>query len=93
MLRACRAMGLSSPSNQARGAAGAMQRRWGGLSPRPMLAQRAAWKARLEWEKYQHILIFSSTSTDHCILIRALLPFHLGAPAGDNCHSLVRAVQ
>lgn len=70
-----------------------LELRRGGLSPRPALVQRAARKARLEWEKYQHILIFSSTSTDHCILIRALLPFHLGAPAGDNCHSLVRAVQ
>lgn len=93
MLRTRGATGLSSPSTQARGAAGAVQRRWGGLSPCPALAQRAAWKAGLEWEKYQHIFIFSSTSTDHCILIRALLPFHLGALAGDNCHSLVHAVQ
>lgn len=61
--------------------------------PHPALAQGTAWKVRLEWEKYQHLLIFSSTPTDHCLLIRALLPFHLDALAGDNCCSLVCTAQ
>lgn len=81
--------GLSSPSKEA----GATQRCRGSLSPHPALARGTAWKARLEWEKYQHLFIFSSTPTDHCILIRALLPFHLGARAGDNCGGPACAAQ
>lgn len=81
------APGSSTPESRA-GEAGGGVEALGGTA----WARRAAWRARLEWEKYQHASICSSTPTDHCILIRALLPFHLRAPAGDNCHSLVRAV-